>query len=153
MGQWYYPWHRHPTLLDSRASLFFWRGGSSGVFNACIWKKQAIPNKQDLSHSCFLSFFYSSNITSRISVTLNFPFNWSASWIGLEHKKILLYCIYSNRLLVFTGWFWKWSRRYWHRMITYLSVYDLIDATIHINACCPPRPRPDAFRFVLDASL
>ena len=60
----------HPTLLDSRASFFLRRGGSSGVDNACIAKKKAIPNKQDLSHSCFLSFFYSSNITSRISVTL-----------------------------------------------------------------------------------
>ena len=53
----------------------------------------------------FYPSFILAIFTSRIYVTLNLPFNSSASRNDLEHKKILLYCIDSNRLLVFTGWF------------------------------------------------
>ena len=64
--------------------FFWWLGvwGSSGVDNACISKKYAFP--------AFYPPFTLVIFTSRIYVTLNLPFNSSASRNGLEHKKY--YC-------------------------------------------------------------
>ena len=94
-----------PTMLYSIACFFLGGGvarggGGSGVNNACI----SFPNKQDLPPAFYPSFILVI-FTSRIYVTLNLPVNSSSSRNGLEHKKILLYCIDSSRLLVFTGWF------------------------------------------------
>ena len=52
----------HPTILDQRASFCVLARGKLWSRQYLHIEKYAIPNKQDLSPSCFLSFFYSSNV-------------------------------------------------------------------------------------------
>ena len=81
-------------------SLFFWGGALESTMLAYHFQTNRIYLPPAFYPSFILVIF-----TSRIYVTLNLPINSSASRNGLEHKKILLYCIDSNRLSVFTGWF------------------------------------------------
>lgn len=94
-----------PYILYSIA-CFFWGGGSKGggALESTMLAYHFQTNRIYLPPTFYPSFILVI-FTSRIYVTLNLPINSSASRNGLEHKNILLYCIDSNRLLVFTGWF------------------------------------------------
>ena len=83
----------HPTLpFSTKEPVFvFWRGGSSGVDNTCISKNTLFQTNKIYLLPAFYPSFTLVMFTSRISVTLNLPFNYkSASRNGLKHKKILL---------------------------------------------------------------
>ena len=97
-----------PYILYSIACFFFfWGGGGArggGALESTMLAYHFQTNRIYLPPTFYPSFILVI-FTSRIYVTLNLPINSSGSRNGLEHKNILLYCIDSNRLLVFTGWF------------------------------------------------
>ena len=100
-----------PYILYSIACFFLGGGGGparGGALESTMLAYHFQTNRIYLPPTFYPSFILVRILvifTSRIYVTLNLPINSSASRNGLEHKNILLYCIDSNRLLVFTGWF------------------------------------------------
>ena len=67
----------HPTLpFSTKEPVFvFWRGGSSGVDNTCISKNTLFQTNKIYLLPAFYPSFTLVMFTSRISLTLNLPFN------------------------------------------------------------------------------
>ena len=153
MGRRCYSWQPHPTMLYSLAGFFGRVARGEGALESTMLAYHIQTNRIYLPPAFYPSFILVI-FTSRIYVTLNLPINSSASRNGLEHKKILLYCIDSNRLSVFTGWVLKMEQE-----ILTLNDNILISSwsnwRLHsykrLLSTAPP-PYPHASRFVLDAS-